>query len=173
MLFKKIQPNLKRLGIIYNPGEVNGVKIIKELEKVCASLDLVLVKQTVTRTGDVPQAAAKLAANVDAIFISNDNTALSGFQSIIKAALDAKKPVYVSDTDEVEKGAVAALGPNQFEVGQQTGRMIVRALNGEDLGEIPVEFPKKTELYINLTAAKNVGLKIPQDLIFSATQVIQ
>jgi putative ABC transport system substrate-binding protein len=172
MLFQRIQPTLKRLGIIYNPGEVNGVKIIKELEKVCASLDLVLVKQTVTRTGDVPQAAAKLAANVDAIFISNDNTALSGFQSIVKAARDAQKPVYVSDTDEVSQGAVAALGPNQYEVGKQTGCMVIRAINGEDLGVIPVEFPTNTELHINLDAARKAGIDMPQEIIDSAAKII-
>lgn len=172
MLFQRIQPTLKRLGIIYNPGEINGVKIIKELERVCKSLNLVLIKQTVTRTGDVPQAAAKLAATVDAIFISNDNTALSGFQRIIKAARDAQKPVYVSDTDEVSQGAVAALGPNQYEVGQQTGRVVIRAINGEDLGIIPVGFPSNTELHLNLDAARRVGINIPQDIIRSATKII-
>jgi putative ABC transport system substrate-binding protein len=133
------------------------------------------VKQTVTRTGDVPQAAAKLVANVDAIFISNDNTALSGFQSIVKASLETDRPipVYVSDTDEVEKGAVAALGPNQYEVGMQAGRMVVRSIQGEDLGKIPVEFPKKTELYLNLSAAEKAGIKITTEIIKSATKIIE
>lgn len=173
-LLKEIQPDLKRLGIIYNAGEINGVKIVNDLKDVCKKLNIELIEQTVTKVGDVPQAAGKLAGSVDAIFISNDNTALSAFQSIVGAALKAKKPipVYVSDTDDVEKGAVAALGPNQFDVGKLSGRIAIRAIDGEDLGTIPVEFPTKTELYINLKAAKKIGLTIPDSVLKKAVKVI-
>eukprot|EP01037_Dinobryon_pediforme_P013253 gene13253-13361_t len=174
-LFKRIQPSLKKLGIIYNPGEINGVVIVKKLEEIAAEFDIEIVKQTISKTADVPQAASGLCERCDAIFISNDNTALAGFQSIVKACMEKKIPLYVSDTDDVEHGAVAALGPNQFKVGQKTGRLVLRALEGEDLGAIPVEFPNEEdlELFLNLDAAKNVNLDIPEDIIKSATKTFE
>ena len=148
-LFKKIQPSLKRLGILYNPAELNSVSIVKKLEILCPKLGLALVKQTITKTSDAMQNTAKLASNVDAIFISNDNTALSALQSIIASTEKAGIPLYVSDTDAVKLGAKAALGPNQYEVGLQTARMIVRVLKGDDINNMKVEFPDKTDLVVS------------------------
>lgn len=172
-LFQQLQPTLKKLGILYNPGEINSVSIVNKLKELAPQFGLTITPQTAAKTADVAQAAIKLANNVDAIFISNDNTALSSFQSIIKAANAAKIPVYVSDTDVVTLGALAALGPNQYNVGLQTGNMIARSLNGENLSTIPVEFPKQTELYINLDAAKIVGVVIPKEILQTATQTIK
>lgn len=171
-LFKKIQPRLKRLGIIYNPGESNSVSIVRKLESLCAKYDLNLVTQSVTKGADVPQAATKIAQSVDAIFISNDNTTLSALESVIGAAHKAKIPVYVSDTDAVELGALAALGPNQYQVGIQTGQMIARVLNGENVQTLPQEHPKKMDLYINLGVAQSLGIVIPSEIITQSQKVI-
>lgn len=171
-LFQQLQPQLKRLGILYNPGEINSVSIVKKLEKICPSLGITLVKQTAPKTADVAQSATKLAQNADAIFISNDNTALSALQSVVRVAQKAKIPVYVSDTDAVFEGALAALGPNQYQVGFQTGEMIARVLHGEKMGEQSVEFPVKTDLFINAAAAKCAGINIPQQLLKMAAKVI-
>jgi putative ABC transport system substrate-binding protein len=171
-LFQKIQPTLKRFGILYNPGELNSISIVKRLEELCPKYGITLVKQTANKTAEVAQASTKLAANVDAIFISNDNTALSALRSVIMAANKAKIPVYVSDTDAVELGALAALGPNQYQVGLQTGKIIARSLKGENIGAIPVEFPNVTDLYVNEEAAKILAIKIPDDIKARAVKVI-
>lgn len=170
-LFKKLQPNLKKLGFLYNPGEANSAFLKEKLETLCPKLGLELVCQAVNKTADVAQNATKLAQISGAIFISNDNTALSGLKSVIKAAQTAKIPVYVSDTDAVAMGAVAALGPNQYEVGLQTGNIIARLLDGGDIATEKVEFPTKTDLYLNIEAAKLAGIEIPADLLKSATKV--
>ncbi len=171
-LFKEIQPNLKRLGILYNPGEANSVYIVNNLEAISAKFGIILVKQSVTKTADVAQAAAKLANQVDAIFVSNDNTTLSALQTVIASANSLHIPVYVSDTDAVQLGALAALGPNQYEVGLQAGNMIARALQGADLSAMPVELPQKTDLYLNLQAAKTLDIHVSNDLLLRAAVII-
>lgn len=171
-LMRSLQPNLQRLGIIYNPGEINAVSLVAKLEIVCTKLNIKLVKQAAAKTSDVAQSVAKLAGRVDAIFISNDNTALSGLQSIIRVAQLRMLPVYVSDTDAVAIGAVAALGPNQRELGRQTGRMIVQVLNGVAIEDLPIEFPQKLELVINLDAANKVGLSVPKSVLGNANKII-
>lgn len=171
MLYQKIQPNLKNLGFLYNPAEANSISIIKHLKTICPKLNINLILQAMNKTAEVSQATTKLIAKVDAIFISNDSTALSAFRGIINIANKSKKPVYVSDTDAVELGALAALGPNQYLIGIQTAFIIARSLNGEDLGNIPVEFPKETELYLNEAAAKIVGISIPDNIKNNATKV--
>ncbi len=172
-LFLKLQPNLKRLGFLYNRGEANSVILKEKLEELCPKFNITLVEQTITKTADVAQNATKLAQNVDAIFISNDSTALGSLSSVIKAANEAKIPLYVSDTDAVELGATAALGPNQRDIGLQTGFVIAKILDGNDIAEQQVQFPDKTDLYLNKDAAMRAGITIPQELIQSATKVIE
>ncbi|MBP6216978.1 MAG: ABC transporter substrate-binding protein [Oligoflexales bacterium] len=171
-LFKEIQPKLLKVGVLYSSGELNSVSVVHKLEAEATALGLQLIKQTASRTADVAQAASKLAQQVGAIFISNDNTALSGFQSVVRAAQQAHIPVYVSDSDAVELGAVAALGPNQYAIGLQTGRMVVRVLEGADVNREAVEFPEKTELYLNPKAAQKADLSFSKELLNRATKVL-
>jgi putative ABC transport system substrate-binding protein len=172
-LFKKIQPNLKTLGVIYNPGELNSISLNKKLEEVCPKFGIKLVLQSASKTSDVPQATTKLINKVDAIFITNDNTALSALQNIINIANKEQKPVYVSDTDSIELGALAALGPNQYKIGIQTGEIISKILNGEKISNIKIQFPSKTELYLNEKAAKTLDIKIPDEIIQNASKIIK
>ncbi|MBS0186086.1 MAG: ABC transporter substrate-binding protein [Proteobacteria bacterium] len=171
-LFKALQPSLKTLGILYNPGEINSVSIVQQLEKLCPQFGIKLLKQTASKTADVYQSALKLAQTVDALFISNDSTALSAFQSVVKAAESTEIPIYVSDTDIVQFGAVAALGPNQYEVGKQTGFLIAHGLRGASMGDQAVEFPSKTDLVFNLEAAAKAHIKIEKSLLTRAAKII-
>ena len=170
-LFKKILPSMKKIGVLYNPGEPNSVTIVKKLEQICPTLGLTLVTQTINKTSDVSENAADLIKQTDALFISNDNTALSALSNIIYQANKAKKPVFISDTDEVEHGALAALGPDQYELGLQTGEMIVRILQGQKIESQELEFPNTTKLYVNISTAKKLGLEIPHGVLKHAVQV--
>lgn len=173
-LFKKMMPSLSKLGIIYSPGEPNSIALNEQMKKVAEEKGLQLVFAAANTSADVAQATRLLVAKkVQAIFINNDNVALSAFDSIIKVATENNTPVFCSDTDMVTHGALAALGPNQYEVGKQTGKMILKILNGEAPKTLPVAFPDKTELHLNLKQAKLLKISIPEPLIVEATQVIR
>ena len=167
-LFKKLQPKLKKLGILYNSGESNSISIIKKLEKECEAQGITLVKQSIQKSADIPQAINKLKTGVDAVFITNDNTALSGIPYIVKACDKVKIPVYVSDTDQVAKGCLAALGPNQYEIGKQTGRIIKRIKDGEDINKIRIEYPDTIELFLNKAKATELEITVPEDVLKEA-----
>ncbi len=147
-LFKKILPHLKILGIVYDPGEANSVALNRTMEKVAKEFDLKLVMATATKTSEVQAATQSLCGKVDAVFINNDNTALAAFKSVVKTAEDCGIPAFVSDVDIVGEGALAALGPDQVEVGRQTGRMVNFILKHPKIPLPPVEFPDKTEEYV-------------------------
>jgi putative ABC transport system substrate-binding protein len=108
-------------------------------------------------------AARSLLGSVDAIFISNDNTALASFPTVVKAASQNQTPVFASDGDLINEGALAVLGPNQYELGKQTALMVLQVLQNKK--PLPaVEFPKKVDLLINETVAKELKIKIPPKL---------
>jgi putative ABC transport system substrate-binding protein len=165
-LFKRILPHLKRLGFIYNPGEANMITLLKKVKEAAPALNITIVEKTADSTTAVIAATRYLLGVVDALFISNDNTALAAFGSIIKAAEQQKvpMPVFASDGDLIENGALAVLGPNQYELGKQTARLLLQTL--ADRKRLPaVEFPQKVELLINTELANKLGIKIPEDLL--------
>lgn len=142
--FLSLQPNLKRLGFLYTLTEPCSGVIAKKLEQICPKMGITLVCQAVSQNSQIGQSALSLALQCDAIFISNDNTILGALPLVI--AQSRNIPVYVSDTDALDKGAFAAYGPNQYEVGMQTGRLIADLLEGQN-GRI--EYPDKGEPKIN------------------------
>lgn len=163
-LFRKIQSSLKKLGIIYNMGEANSTYIVNALKPICAAMNLELVEQSMTKISELPQMVEKLAQQVDAIFISNDNMALSGISNIVAICKKYGVPVYVSDTDQVEKGCAAALGPNQYQIGVQTGKIVEKIADGTDINIMKVEYPDTKELYLN----ENSCVEISADLVAQA-----
>jgi len=144
-LLKKSLPALSKLGIIYNPGEANSVSLIQKMQAQAPEFGFSLVLATATNTGEIAQATQSLIHKVDAIFVNNDNTALAAFESISKIASQNKIPVFVSDVDLFDKGALAAFGPNQYEIGRQTGKMAIQILQGAKPETLPVLFPDKIE----------------------------
>lgn len=143
-LFKRLTPGLKTLGVIYNPGEANSVALNREMEKIGKAMGIKLIFAAALKTSDVQAASQTLCGKIDALFVNNDNTALSAFKSVVKAANNCSIPAFVSDVDIVDQGARAALGPDQSELGRQTARMINRILKNPGKSLPPVEFPEKT-----------------------------
>lgn len=148
-LFRKLVPNLKTLGIVYNPGEANSVKMVNLMEEAAKSMNMKLETVTASKTSEVMSATRSLCGKVEAVFINNDNTALAAFKGVAKAAKECGVPAFVSDVDLVDQGALAALGPNQRELGKQTARMIDRVLTDLQKPLPPVEFPEKKEEIVN------------------------
>ncbi len=158
---KSYIPRLKRLGILYNPGEVNSVEIVSRLEGVCEAGGIQLIKQAVPRPQDLAQGTQRLVPQVDAIFISNDNLALSGLGLIVKLSHKKKVPVFVSDVDAISKGPAAAIGPNQYAVGQQTGAMALKILKGAKAEDLPPETPGDLQHFANAQALEALDLPCP------------
>jgi len=164
--FKKIlRKEQPRIGVIYNAGEANSVILV---EKMKAIKGVTWLFVTASKTSEVAQAAENIVSQVDAIFINNDNTALTAFESIVTVAKSKRVPVFCSDIDTVEKGAVAAMGANQYELGLQAGEMIVRLIKGDDIKNIPVAWPRKVEIRLNHKMAESIGLSFPEDIFKAA-----
>jgi putative ABC transport system substrate-binding protein len=172
-LFKTILPSLKKLGVVYNPGEQNSVIFIELAKKVAKKLGIKIVTVPAYKSSEVGAAAQSLADKVDAFFVYNDSTVLSAFESLVKVADLSVVPVFCSDVDMIERGATAALGPDQYELGRQTGRMILAILEGQSPGEIPVGYPEKIELALNQKQAQKINLTFLPSLLKKASKVIE
>ncbi len=172
-LIKKVAPQARRVGVIYSPGEANSVAIVEALKKAVAAAGMTLVEAAAARTVDVPSAAQSLVGKVDVIYAPTDNNVMSAFEGIVKVAQQAKLPVVAADTDAVKRGAVAALGLNYYDLGRQTGKLVVRILNGEAPGKIASQTSSTFELHVNPAAAQKQGVVLSDELLKSAKVVVR
>ena len=172
-LVKKFVPDAKKVGVIYNSGEVNSEVQVEIAKEVAGDLGLEIVEASVATSSDVSQAAASLVGRVDAIYIPTDNTVVSALETVLQVAEDNKIPVIAGEGDSVERGALATLGIDYYELGKQTAEMAVKVLKGEAPASMVIETQKNMQLYINKTAAKNMGVEIPADLLKEADKVFE
>lgn len=131
-LIKEFVPNLKALGIPYNPGETNSVSMLAAIKVEAEKMGIKIVESAAPKSSDVMIAAKQLIGKVDAIYCPIDNTIISAVESVVKVGIDAQIPVFAGDTDTVARGAVAAVGYDYFDLGRQTGDIVVRILKGKN-----------------------------------------
>jgi putative ABC transport system substrate-binding protein len=172
-LIRKVAPNAKRVGVIYSPGEANSAAIVEALKKAAPAAGFVLVEASAARSVDVASAAQSLVGKADVIYAPTDNNVMSAFEGIVKVAQASKIPVVAADTDAVKRGAVAALGLNYYDIGRQTGKMVVRVLNGEQPGKIGSQTSTTFELHVNVAAAQKQGVALSDELVKSAKTVVR
>ncbi len=154
-------PNVKKLGVVINEGEPNAVVMADQAKKALAGHGIELIKAPITNTSEVKQAAESLVGRADAIYITLDNSVVSGVDSIIQVANKNKLPFFSSDRDTVERGALATVGFKYFDHGYQVGEMAADVLkNGKKVGDMPVKMQEKLDLILNLKAAEAQGVKV-------------
>ncbi|MEG6569356.1 ABC transporter substrate-binding protein [Thermoanaerobacterium thermosaccharolyticum] len=172
-LIKDLVPGAKRIGIIYNAGEVNSTVQVKIAKDDAASLGYSIVEATVSNSSEVNQAAQSLVGKVDAIWLPTDNTVASSVAAIIKVANSAKIPVVAAEKGMVEGGSLATLGISYSDLGYQAGSMAIKILKGGKPANIKVETAKNLQLIINQKEADAIGLKIPDSIMKKAQEVIK
>ncbi|MEI2299011.1 ABC transporter substrate-binding protein [Ensifer sp. MJa1] len=172
-LIKEILPSAKSIGYLYNSGEANSVSLLAVLKAEAEKAGLTVVESAATKSAEVQGAARALVGRADAIYVPTDNTIISALEGAVAVAEEAKLPLFTADTDSVSRGSLAALGFNYYDVGKQTGDVVVRILKGENPGDIAVKVAAGSDLVINKKAAEKMGVTLPESVVKRATRVVE
>lgn len=164
-LIRTLQPDAKKLGIIYSSAEDNSILQGNMAEELAAAYGFETMTRTVFSTNDVAQVSQQLVIEVDAVWIPNDNIIASAFPSVIENSNAAGIPVYPAVDMMVTQGGLATLGLNQYEIGVQTGLMAVDLIEGKiETAIAPIHQASETDLIINYETADLLGITIPDEL---------
>lgn len=169
----EINPAVKNIGIIYNSGEVNSVVQAEIAKKVAPELGINIVEAVATNSGEVGTAAESFIGKVEAIYVPTDNTVVSALRSVVRVAEDHGLVLISGDVESVENGAVATLGISYYGLGYQTGLMAAEVLRGADPATMAIVGSKEFTYAVNKTAAKNMGLELPQALLDRAEEIFE
>ncbi|NQU64777.1 MAG: ABC transporter substrate-binding protein [SAR324 cluster bacterium] len=172
-LYRKIVPEAKRWGTIYNAGDANSVKSIGWTKEAMTKFGLELIEVTVSNSSEVYAAARSLVGRVDAIYISSDNIVVSAFESVVKVANDKNIPLFTGDTSSVERGAIAAFGLSYFKIGYSAGKKAVLVLKGQAPGDVSSGLTDDLSLHVNRKAALAQKVIIPFKYLKLAEKIIE
>ncbi|AMB96107.1 tryptophan ABC transporter substrate-binding protein [Aerococcus urinae] len=170
-LIKRVMPDIKTVGIIYNSSETNAQNNVRMAKEHAKELGLNVVEKTITSTNDLAQVAEQLAQEVEAIWVPNDNSIASSMNTLISVTDHYKIPVFpVVDTMVVD-GGMATVGLNQYQLGVDSANVLADLIEGADPRNYSVVIPEKKALTINSKKANELGIEIPSDVVNEATDV--
>jgi putative ABC transport system substrate-binding protein len=166
--------HVSRLGLLYNPNEPNAVIQRGELEQLQKELHFVAFLTPVESRERVTEAIQKLvAAKVDAVILPSDSMISNNAGIIIPMLNKHKIPSITSITEmAVEHDAFLGLGPDYFELGKSCANKVLAILNGEKPTNIPTSRLDRLYVVVNLKTAKEIGVKVPVQVLRIA-QVIR
>lgn len=139
-LAREANPNLKKVGVAWNPSESNSEASTVMARAVCKKMDIELVEVTVESSSAVIDAAKALVAReVQAIWAGGDSTVAAALDTLVGAASDGGIPVFTNMPSDVKQGVLFSLGADYYEVGRASGLLAGRVLKGTSPADIPVE----------------------------------
>jgi putative tryptophan/tyrosine transport system substrate-binding protein len=168
-----VQP-LVRLGLIVNISSSTVIKDRQELESAGKQRGIQLIFAEVREPEDLGTAFQQLSNHhVQAVFILGDAMLFQERQRVAALAAAARLPAVYGFRGHVDAGGLMSYGVNYAENFRRAATYVVKILKGAKPSDLPVEFPNKLELIINLKAAKALGLDIPPMLLARADEVIE
>lgn len=164
-LAKELFPNAKTMGIIYSSSEENSTSQVKRAEEKASKTGLMVKKFAITSSNDLATVTQQACQATDFLYIPQDNTIASAFQTLISESDKVKKPVFVSVDNMVKEGGIATVGQNQFKLGVETGKMAADVLSGKSKpADTPVNVIDYGDMIINEDKAKELGITIPEKI---------
>ncbi|WP_055668359.1 ABC transporter substrate-binding protein [Desnuesiella massiliensis] len=170
-LAKEILPKVKKVGVLYNTGEINSEIQLSKLKELSSKFDLEVLSVGVNNVNDVAQALDSILGKIDMLYVLTDNLAASSMPLIASKSIEKKVPVIGSEEAHVKAGALVTDGIDYFKLGFQTGQMAYEIIQGKEVKSMPIETLKETKIVINLNTAKKLGIDIPDTIVKKAEAV--
>ncbi len=166
-------PKANRLLTIVSSKESVSVSSFRSLEEAAKKFKVNLIRRAADNEDDVRKALEETPkGSMDAIFHLPSTLVRSRIDLLIQKAKRDRIPLAVHEDALVDRGAVISYGPNSRLIGLQAATLVYKALKGSRPGEIMVENPDRLFLAINRSAAKEIGLNIPREILERADRLV-
>jgi putative tryptophan/tyrosine transport system substrate-binding protein len=175
-LFKEAVPKLARVAVLYDPTTVGATnELKKDLPVAARALGLTMRAWEVGAAGDFDKVFAALNnQRPDGLYVSVAGPLIRpNVKRIANLALKSRIPSLHTSGAGVDAGGLMYYGADEGERYRRVAYYIDKILKGAKPADLPVEQPTKFELVINLKTAKQIGVTIPQSLLYRADKVIK
>jgi putative ABC transport system substrate-binding protein len=164
-----------KIAVLFNATNPSNVWQRQDIEATAARLGVAVAPfsvQTADQAGPAVQTAER-EGHASIVVVLADAMFLSVRKQIAAYALASRLPTVHAWREHVEDGGLISYGTDLGERLRRTAYFVDKILKGRKAADLPIEFPTKLELVINLTTAKAIGLTLPPTLLARADEVIE
>jgi len=173
-LLKETSPKVSRLGVLWNSANPGTAVVFKQTQaaaqELCLSLQSLEVKSVNNLRGAFDAATGR---GVNGLVLLAAAPIASHLKLVADLAVKNRLPSIYDRSEFVDAGGLMSYGPNVPNISRGAAIYVDKVLKGANPGDLPVERPTKFEFVINLKTAKQIGLTIPQSVLFRADKVIK
>jgi ABC-type uncharacterized transport system substrate-binding protein len=172
---REMFPDLKRVGVAWNPAEANSRAFVEKARGVCQGWGIQLLEANVENSNSVLEAEDSLVARgAEALWIGGDVTVSVAADSVVLVGRRAHIPVFSITPGKPDRGTLFDYGADFYQIGKQTGELASRILRGADPTQIPVTNEIPIHFVVNTTALKDLRQqwRIPDDILRRANVVV-
>ena len=173
-LATEILPGLVRIGFLSNPAGASMQLFARKIDGDARARGIKVSTEEARTPDDLESAFDHLAKQqVEAVIVPANALFLNQHIRIAQLALANRLPTIFPERADVESGGLASYGVDQRETYGRAASYVDRILKGAKPGDLPIEFPTKLELVVNLKTAKALGLEVPPSVLARADEVIE
>ena len=174
-LLKEAVPKVARVAVLYEQANRPNVIEVKEVLPVAARALGLTVRSWEVRGADGFDTvfAALNKDRPDGLFVTGGSLMAANRKRIASFALKSRLPSSFTDKEAVDAGGLMSYGADVADGYRRVATYVDKILKGAKPADLPVEQPTKFELVINLKTAKQIGVTIPQSLLYRADKVIK
>ena len=174
-LLKEAVPKLARVAVLHDPANTSQVREVKEVLPITADA----LKLTI-RPWEVPDPdgferafAAFNKERLNGLYVLSGTRISGNYERIADLALKSRLPSIYNNREAVDAGGLIFYGADLADSYRRVAHYVDKILKGAKPADLPVEQPAKLELVINLKAANQIGLTVPQKVLARADRVIK
>jgi putative ABC transport system substrate-binding protein len=171
---RDVIPEVKKIGVLINVTNPTNIGQWREIEALAAKSGLSVTPgevRTPAESGPAMRALSRAGASV--VIVIGDAMFLSSRRQIAAFAMVAQLPTVYNYREHVEDGGLVSYGVSLRESYRRAAYYVNRILKGEKPTDLPIEFPTKLELVLNLATARALDLTIPPSILLRADEVLE
>jgi putative ABC transport system substrate-binding protein len=173
-LLSEIAPGLKRVAFMFNPDTVTASAFMPSLETAARSLKVEPIIVHIHSDVEIETAIIALGREPGGgLVVVPDGFMALHRAPIISAAARNNVPAVFWVPAFAREGGLLSYGPAPVDRFPRAASYVDRILRGEKPGDLPVQFPTKFEMVLNLKTAKALGLTIPPSIMLRADEVVE
>jgi putative ABC transport system substrate-binding protein len=173
-LLKEIVPKLSRVAVLETPTEPGTAQALRDTEVGAEAFGVKLQHLDVRGPKDIdPAFRAAIKGRADALLVLASAVFVLQPTQIAELAAKSRLPAIYVRGEFVEAGGLMSYGASITDLWRRAATYVDKILKGAKPADLPVEQPTKFEFVINLKTAKQIGLTIPQSLLYRADKVIK
>jgi putative ABC transport system substrate-binding protein len=174
-LLKEAVPKVARVAVLYDLAATASVIEVKEVLPVAArALRLTLQPWEVRDAKGFEKVFAAINnERPDGLYVSGSALMNVNQKRIVGFSLKSRLPSVYQTREAVDAGGLVYYGADLADSYRRVAIYVDKILKGAKPADLPVEQPSKFELFINLKTAKQIGVTIPQSMLYRADRVIK